>query len=215
MTKNVVLSWRAYGSLCALSPQGWDGEEEYPGNVNARFRLAPIRAYQLQYEVAIAVLRRVPREAQAPTWTYQLAWSLIALGRLDEASKEIEGSLAASGDDQGGVVHAARAMLRVKRGDRRGALADTDEAIARGRGFIHFHHTAYSIGAVYAQLGDFTRAQQWIEQAAADGFPNYALFETDPLLAGLRETPAFRTFLGRLRQEWQRLPEIEDRVGGA
>jgi len=99
-------------------------------------------------------------------------------------------------------------MLRVKRGDRRGALADIDEAIARGRGFIHFHHTAYSIGAVYAQLGDFTRAQQWIEQAAAAGFPC-------ALLAGLRETAAFRPFLVRLRQEWQRLPEIEDRVGGA
>ena len=186
-----------------------------PGNANARFRIAPIRVYQQQYEEAVAVLRRVPREAYTTQWTYQLAWSLIALGRLDEASKEIEDSLAASANDQGGVVHAARAMLRVKRGDRRGALADVDEAIARGRGFIHFHHTAYSIGAVYAQLGDFTRAQHWIEQAAADGFPCYTLFENDPLLAGLREMAEFRTFLVKLRQQWQHLPEIEARVGGA
>jgi hypothetical protein len=106
-------------------------------------------------------------------------------------------------------------MLRVKRGDRRGALADVDEAIARGRGFIHFHHTEYSIGTVYAQLGDFTRAQHWIEQAAADGFPCYTLFENDPLLAGLREMAEFRTFLVKLRQQWQHLPEIEVRVGGA
>jgi tetratricopeptide (TPR) repeat protein len=74
-----------------------------PGNVNARFRLAPIRVYQQQYEEAVAALRRVPREAYPTQWTYQLAWSLIGLGRLDEASKEIEGSLSASANDQGGV----------------------------------------------------------------------------------------------------------------
>ena len=98
-----------------------------PGNLNARFRLAPIRMSQQQYEEAVAALRRVPRESYQTQWTYQLIWSLIALGRFDDASKEIEASLATSASDQGGVVHAARAMLRVKRGDRRGALADIDQ----------------------------------------------------------------------------------------
>ena len=180
-----------------------------PANTQARFRVAPIRVYQQRYEDAIAVLRRVPREIYPPQWTYQMAWSLISLGRLDEASQEIETALSGKAPDQGGVVHAARAMLRLKRGDRRGAEADIAEAIERGQGFGHFHHTAYSIGAIYAQLGEFDRAQEWIERAAADGFPCYSMFETDPYLAKLRDTARFRTFLAKLRQEWETIPGEE------
>jgi eukaryotic-like serine/threonine-protein kinase len=180
-----------------------------PANTQARFRVAPIRVYQQRYEDAIAALRRVPREVYPPQWTYQMAWSLISLGRLDEASQEIETALSGKAPDQGGVVHAARAMLRLKRGDRPGAEADIAEAIERGKGFGHFHHTAYSIGAIYAQLGEFDRAQEWIERAAADGFPCYSMFETDPYLTKLRDTARFRTFLTKLRQEWESIPGEE------
>src|SRR5207244_13465483 len=45
-----------------------------------------------------------------------------------------------------------------------------------------FHHTMYDIAAVYSVLGDFEKAQMWIEKAAADGFPNYSFFEGDPNL---------------------------------
>ena len=94
--------------------------------------------------------------------------------------------LAKNRADQGGVIHATRALLRAKTGDRRGAEADIAAAIDVGRGFGHFHHTALTIGEAYAQLGDFERAQQWVENAANDGFPNYSFFEVDPHLAPLR-----------------------------
>jgi tetratricopeptide (TPR) repeat protein len=129
--------------------------------------------------------------------------------RPGAAEQEIATSLERSTSDQGGVIHAARAMLRVKRGDRKGALADAEDAVARGRGFIHFHHTAYSLGAVYAQLGDFERAQKWIEEAAATGFPCFTLFETDPYLSQLRERQQFRDYLIKLRREWEHLPELD------
>ncbi len=178
------------------------------GNINARFRAAPIRVYQQRYDDAIAILRRVPRDVYPAQWTYQLIWSLISLGRLDEAADEVETYLKANAADQGGVVHAARAMLRLKRGDRAGALADIAEA-AKNEGFVHFHHTAYSIGAIYAQMGELTRAQSWIERAANDGFPCYTLFETDPHLAPLRQTEKFTTFVKKLRAEWENIPGEE------
>ena len=106
----------------------------------------------------------------------------------------------------GNVLHAARAMLRSKRGDRKGAEADVAEAVRVGKDFLHFHHTAYSIGAVFATLGDLDKAQTWIETAANDGFPNYAYFETDMHLARLRATPRFRAFLSKLRLEWEHIP---------
>ena len=130
-----------------------------PGNTLARFRLGPIYVYQQKFEDAIAALDRVPREAFPAQWTYQRAWALISLGRFEEAGGLLDAALKENPVDQGGVIHAARAMLRAKRGDRTGAEADVAEAIRVGRTFIHFHHTAYAIGAVYATLGEFDKAK--------------------------------------------------------
>jgi eukaryotic-like serine/threonine-protein kinase len=177
-----------------------------PGNTAARFRFGPIYVYQQKFEEAIAALDRVPREAYPAQWTYQRAWALISLGRLKEAGRLVDEALKNNPIDQGGVLHAARAMLRSKRGDGKGAEDDIREAIRVGKNFIHFHHTAYSIGAVYATLGEFDKAQEWIESAANDGFPNYAFFETDVNLEGLRAIPRFRAFLSRLRSEWEHIP---------
>jgi len=177
-----------------------------PGNTVARFRFGPIFNYQQKFEDAIGALNRVPRETFPAQWTYQRTWALISLGRLDEASRVVESALKDNPADQGGLLHAARSMLRSKRGDRKGAEADIAEAIRVGKNFIHFHHTAYSIGAVYATLGEFDKAQEWIENAANDGFPNYAFFETDVHLASLRATPRFRAFLSKLRAEWEHIP---------
>jgi adenylate cyclase len=176
-----------------------------PGNTAARIRFGPIYVYQQKFEDAIAALTRMPPEASPFQWTFYMAWALISLGRFEEAGRLVDGALKDNPVDQGGVLHAARAMLRAKRGDRSGAEADVAEAIRFGRSFVHFHHTAYSIGAVYATLGELDKAQEWIENAANDGFPNYAYFETDVHLARLRATPRFRAFLSKLRLEWEHI----------
>lgn len=181
-----------------------------PAHTLARFRISPIKVYQQKFEEAITDLNRVPREAFPAQWTYQRAWALISLGRLEEAERVVAEALQGNPIDQGGVLHAARAMLRARNGDRNGAEADIAEAIRVGRSFLHFHHTAYTIGAVYAALGDLDKAQEWIESAAKDGFPNYTFFETDIHLARLRTVPRFRAFLSKLRQEWEHIPgELE------
>jgi tetratricopeptide (TPR) repeat protein len=176
-----------------------------PANTSARFRFAPILSYQLKYEEAITALKGIPKEI-VPNWHFLMAWNLLSLGRLQDAKRELDTALKENRDDQGGLLHGARAMLLARTGDRRGAEADVGEAIRIGKGFGHFHHTAYAIGAVYSVLGDLDQAQDWIENAATDGFPNYTLFEADPYLAPLRNTQRFRAFLVKLRQEWQHLP---------
>jgi tetratricopeptide (TPR) repeat protein len=181
-----------------------------PGNTIARFRFGPIYLFQQKFEDALAAINRVPPETLPSQWAYQKAWTLISMGRLDEAGRVVDDALKDNPADQGGVLHGARAMLRAKRGDRRGAEADVAEAIRVGKGFIHFHHTAYTIGAVYSALGDLDKAQEWIERAANDGFPNYAFFETDVNLEPLRANARFRTFLTRLREEWEHIPGEPD-----
>jgi len=181
-----------------------------PGNTIARYRFGPIYTYQQKFDEAIAALDRVPREVNPPLWTYVRAWALISLERLEEADRVLDSALQDNPRDQGGAMHAARAMLRAKRHDRAGAEADIAEAVRVGSNFMHFHHTAYSIGAAYAALGEFDKAEEWIENAANNGFPNYSFFESDVHLERLRATPRFRTFLAQLRQQWEQIPGEAD-----
>jgi hypothetical protein len=74
------------------------------------------------------------------------------------------------------------------------------------KGYGHFHHTAYSIAAVYSVLGDLEKAEEWIENAANDGFPCYTLFEADPNLQRLRAKPRFQSFIAKLLREYEHIP---------
>jgi non-specific serine/threonine protein kinase len=174
-----------------------------PANTLARFRIAVGLLYLGRYEDALAAFNRVPEQFQPALWIYQSSWTLMNLGRTSEAAARIQQGLDTLKVDQGGVMHATRAMLRARAGDRRGAAEDIAEAIRVGKGFGHFHHTAYSIATTYSLLGELDEALRWIETAARDGFPNYALFDVDPNLARLRETPAFQELLRQLRREWE------------
>jgi DNA-binding winged helix-turn-helix (wHTH) protein/TolB-like protein/Tfp pilus assembly protein PilF len=68
------------------------------------------------------------------------------------------------------------------------------------RGPYMDHHVAYSLGAAFAQLGDVTESLDWLERAAATGFPCYPWFERDQLLEPLRRDPGFARLLARLRE---------------
>lgn len=135
-----------------------------------------------------------------------MAWALQSLNRLPEASRLLDAALAENASDPGGNLYGARAMVRAKSADRHGAEADITTAIQVGKGYGHFHHTAYSIAAVYSVLGDLDKAQDWIEAAANDGFPCYTLFETDPNLQRLRSAPRFQAFIAKLHREYEHIP---------
>ena len=177
-----------------------------PANDTARFRRGPMLNYQGKFQEAIDLLKGVPRETYPVLWTYQMAWALQSLGRLPEASKVVDQALAENVSDPGGTIYAARAMIRAKSGDRQGAEGDIATAIRVGKGFGHFHHTAYSIAAVYSVLGKLDEAEEWIENAANDGFPCYPLFENDSNLERLRTLPRFVSFVAKLRQQYEHIP---------
>jgi len=178
-----------------------------PANDQARYRIGPMLNYQGKWQEAIDALNHVPREVSPGLWSYQMAWALQSLNRLPEAARLLDAALAENNSDPGGNLYGARAMVRAKSGDRHGAEADIATAIHVGKGFGHFHHTAYSVAAVYSVLGDLDKAQEWIENAANDGFPCYTLFEADPNLQRLRATPRFQAFAAKLRREYEHIPE--------
>jgi hypothetical protein len=75
-------------------------------------------------------------------------------------------------------------------------------AIEKGKGFGHFHHTAYHIAATLALMNKPEQAIDWLEAAAEDGFPCYPLFEKDALLNSLRQHPRFIEFMAKLEGQW-------------
>jgi tetratricopeptide (TPR) repeat protein len=62
-----------------------------PANTIAWFRYGPIYVYQLRFEDAVAALKRVPKESYPAQWTYQRAWALLTLGRLEESRERDTG----------------------------------------------------------------------------------------------------------------------------
>jgi hypothetical protein len=77
-------------------------------------------------------------------------------------------------------------------------------AIEKGKGFGHFHHTAYHIACAYALMNRPEQAMEWLRKAADGGFPCYPLFENDESLRSLRSRPDFRSLIDELKRRTER-----------
>ncbi len=175
-----------------------------PNNTMARFRAGGINAYQGKYEEAVAVFKTVPRDISPSLIDRNLADALFHLGRLDDASAVVEEYLKTYPQDEGGNITSVKAMLLAKAGKQHEAEATIQHAIQIGKGFGHFHHTAYNIASAYALLNKPDDAVKWLEAAADDGFPNYTYFEIDPNLNNLRKEARFITFMAKLKEQWKK-----------
>ena len=96
-----------------------------------------------------------------------------------------------------------QAVLAASAGQERMAEEKIKLAVERGKGFGHFHHTAYHIACAYALMNKPEQAIKWLEAAAEDGFPCYPLFERDANLDNLRQDARFVTFLAKQKQQWE------------
>ena len=175
-----------------------------PSNTLARFRFGVIYLYRGQYEEALSVFKSTPLEKNPSLWAFQTATALFQLGRNDEALSLLDKYLHDYPKDEGGVGASVRAMIFAKTGKPREAEAEIAHAIAIGKDFGHFHHTAYNIASAYALLNKPEQAVQWLQTAADDGFPCYPLFANDSNLKGLRGDERFDAFMAKLKQQWER-----------
>jgi TolB-like protein/DNA-binding SARP family transcriptional activator len=175
-----------------------------PFDVNAQRRMGIIQIYRGEYEQGLATIRQAGPETNPALWSYQVAWALLYLGRHAEAAVFMEQYLRAHPEDVGGLVRSTRAILRAKLGDARGAEADIRQAIVTGRGFVHFHHSAYNIASAYAILGRAGPAVVWLRRAADEGWPCYPYFANDPDLDPIRQDQGYLTFMEELKARWER-----------
>ena len=76
-------------------------------------------------------------------------------------------------------------------------------AIEKGKGFGHFHHTAYHIACAYALMNKKDLALEWLRKSTAEGFNCYPSFECDTNLANLRSDPRFLDLLAAEKKRYE------------
>ncbi len=178
-----------------------------PTNTGMRYRIAVARLDQGKPQEALAGLEGT-RTFAPDLWAYQMSLALFQLGRKQEAAALISGYLRDNPNDQGGVGNAMQALLRADAGQRMAAEKSIAAASRRGKGFGHFHHAAYTIGAAYALLDRPRDAVRWLRTAAEDGFPCYPLYERDHSLDKVRHDPGFQGFMADLKNRWENYKAI-------
>jgi serine/threonine protein kinase/Tfp pilus assembly protein PilF len=174
-----------------------------PGNLLARYRVGEIKLFQGRFEEALATFRSVPSEANPALAGHQTVWALFNLGRKEEAEATLEQFLRDYPEDNRGLLTSLQAVLAAAAGQSRKAEEDINLAIQRGKGFGHFHHTAYHIACAYALMNKREESINWLEKVAQDGFPCYPMFERDANLNNLRGDARFATLMARLKQQWE------------
>jgi TolB-like protein/tetratricopeptide (TPR) repeat protein len=172
-----------------------------PNNTLATYRTAQTLAFRGQYPEALSVLRSIPETTNPTMVGYQTAWVLFNLGRREEAAAKIAGLLR-DHPDGGGLFTSMRAVLAASAGDRGAMEANIKAAVEKGKGFGHFHHTAYQIAVAYALGRRPEKAVEWLEDTAAGGFPCYPLFEKDHNLDNIRQDARFLEFMRKLKEQW-------------
>lgn len=123
-----------------------------PNNTLAQLRIGQTLNLQGKYEQALSVLRAIPQEVNPALVGHQIAWALFNLGRKEEASLTLAQLLKDYPEDTGGVFTGVQAVLLASAGQTGAAEQKIKLAVAKGKGFGHFHHTAYYIACAYALM---------------------------------------------------------------
>jgi TolB-like protein/lipoprotein NlpI len=172
-----------------------------PLNTGIRYRTGINLLYQGKYEESIVEMH--DSEKFSPElWAFQTSFALQHLGNRQEAEERVSRTLKFMPTDRGGSLTSIQALLAAEAGDAPRAQRKIQEAVAKGRGYQHFHHVAYAVASAYALLGKHEEALQYLRMAADDGFPCYPLFEHDTNLDHLRNDPRFLSFLAEQKKQW-------------
>lgn len=174
-----------------------------PNNNLAQLRVGQTLNLQGKYEQALTALRALPRDVNPALVGHQIAWAQFNLGRTDEALATVAHLLKEHPEDTGGVFNGVHAVVLASSGQTAAAEEKIKTALTKGKGFGHFHHTAYYVACAYALINKPDEAVKWLEVSADGGLPCYPLFEKDTNLNNLRQNARFIAFMTKQKQQWE------------
>ena len=173
-----------------------------PSKNIARLHRAVAQSYAGRYKEALQGFRSLPGDLSSELAGSTMAWCLINLGRTDEASDLIQRLRVQLPADVGGQLAGVNAVFLATRGDSAAAEAAIAEAIDKGSGFGHFHHTTHFIADAYAHMNRPADSVRYLHMTADSGFPCYPLFDNDPNLEAIRSDTGFQEFISEQRAIW-------------
>ncbi|HEY0770371.1 MAG TPA: hypothetical protein VGD31_08540, partial [Sphingobacteriaceae bacterium] len=128
---------------------------------------------------------------------------LMAKGRSDEAQKRLD-ELSVKNPNAPGLV-IPKAFLSALKRDSRAAEAKIPSIQSRVNPQNYtYHHLTYDIACIYALTGKSDEAVKWLRKTAAEGFPNYPMFERDIFLDRIRQAPEFIRFMEEMKAQHER-----------
>ncbi len=173
-----------------------------PLNTGIRYRVTINLLYQGKYDESLAVMRD-SQKFMPSLWAFQTSFALQHIGRRREAQERIDQLLKTETPDRSGSLTAMQALLAADAGDASLVERKIQDAVAKGRGYQHFHHVAYAVASAYALLDKHEQALRHLRMTADDGFPCYPLFEHDSNLTKLRTDPRFLSFMAEQKKQWE------------
>jgi eukaryotic-like serine/threonine-protein kinase len=174
-----------------------------PGNTMARYRTGIVLIHQGKYEEALRHLNSTPPEINPAIVGHDTVWLLISLDRREEAAALLNDLIEKNPNDEGGQFAGFKALLSALAGDAEQTERNVRKALEKGRGFGHFHHTAYILACAYAALRKSDEAVRYLQMAADDGYPCYPLYENDAKLDSIRQSGKFKSFLATQKKQWE------------
>jgi serine/threonine protein kinase/tetratricopeptide (TPR) repeat protein len=190
------------GLLDLVEPEVQAGVAVNPSNMTGPlFERGWTRLMAGEFEEALPLLEEWNRlEGTNPNW-------IVAMGyyyagdqvRAEEILTSLRGDSAGAGNAR--ALLASFLAARQADGEARTLIK---AVLDSGR---VSHHQAYSLGAAYAQLGEFGDARRWLAEAARTGFPCYPWYARDPLLDPLRNDPEFQRLMTEFERSWRATAE--------
>ena len=121
-------------------------------------------------------------------------------GDLQSAKEYIDLALELLPDEP--LMISLNGLLHALHRNSAAALDCVHRACESPRSFGHTHHTHYQIACTYAVLGQPGKAFEWLERTIDGGFACWPLFQRDPCLKTLHDSPEFRATITRLEREF-------------
>jgi TolB-like protein len=158
-----------------------------------------------RFKEAVLPLEQVQHLSGKPLSDINLALAYYYSGDTRRGEVVLEGMSGAPSAASSQRARAWLAAFLAARGQRSRASSMVGQVTAGG---YMDHHVAAGLGSAYAQLGRPEEALKWLRNAADHGFPCPPWYARDPLLAPVRQHPAFEAWLrelqSRLREDNQR-----------
>ena len=169
-----------------------------PSNGQALNSRAQALLWMGKEEEALAILLNIPGPVLPELVEANTVFALLRLDRPEEARAYLQRAARKYPQDPNGNLQGVEAMV----------VADTDpgraheliEGIRQRKAANPSHHAAFFAACALARMRRAREAVEWLREAAATGFPCYALFAHDPDLALLRSDPLFRAFMAELQK---------------